>query len=84
MRTRWKVLLGIVGLAVIGILIWVSVLGCSEYGKTKADAKGVISIGELRKELEERMGGVSVSDVSILDTAPVQGLKIYMKGGDRE
>lgn len=79
MRTRWKILLGTVGLVVTGILIWVSVVGYSECG----NKKGMISIESLLKE-RERIGSVSISDTSVLDTAPVRGLKVYMKGGDTE
>lgn len=79
MKTRQKILLGIIGLVVTGILIWVSVVGCSECGH--GNKKGMISIESLLKE-RERIGSVSTSDTSILDTAPVRGLKVYMKGGD--
>lgn len=72
-----KILSGIVGLVVIGILTWVSIvgyLGCE-------NRKEVIGIRELPRE---KMGSVSILDTSILDMAPVQGLKVYMKGGDKE
>lgn len=77
MRTRWKVLTGLVGLVIAGILIWVSIVDCSGY----RGPKEVIGIEDL---LGEKMGSVSTSDTSVLDTAPVQGLKITLKGGEIE
>lgn len=43
-----------------------------------------VTVKPCGRHMGEKMGGGTMSDTSILDVAPVQVLKVYMKGGDTE